>query len=104
MIDHFEGEGFEKAKEEMKLILNDLKLRIQKLKDNPKPDQLPSLMEKIHSDQTRLTKIAAVIGGQVESDFETLCDDLDQFLKVSEDKAAFSQVMDDISILINEIS
>ena len=103
MNNQFDDEGFAKEKEEMRFLIQDLRLRLRKLKDNPVTEQKSGLLDKIHSDLDRLSKMARVIGGQVLLDYSNLHTDIGQFLNVPEDKTAFPQVEADVEILLNEL-
>ena len=89
---------------EMRKVLTDLMLRIKKLEDSPKKDQIPSLMDKIHRDAKRLAVISSYLGGQVLSDYEVFRADLEHYLNVPDDELAYSQVSDDAAILLNELT
>lgn len=97
-------ESEQKQKEEMRRILQDLLLRVKKLEDSPKEEQVAILLDKINSDQARMDKIAHDIGGQILLDFNMFSQDLKQYLEVPDDKAAYPQIVDDAAILLNELS
>ncbi len=91
-------------KMEMHKILKDLMLRIKKLEDNPREEQVPAMLEKIRLDHDRLSKIAQGIGGQVFADYMVFSSDLEHYLTVTEDQAAYRQLADDAAILMNGLS
>lgn len=91
-------------KSEMHKILKDLMLRIKKLEDNPREEQVPKMLEKIRLDHDRLKKMAEAIGGQIFADYLVFSSDLDHYLTVEEDRAAYRQLVDDAAILLNSLS
>lgn len=90
-------------KKEMHKVLQDLMLRIKKLEDNPREEQVPKMLEKIRLDHDRLKKMAEGIGGQIFSDYMIFSSDLDHYLTVEEDRAAYCQLVDDAAILLNAL-
>lgn len=97
------NEAERKQREEMRRILQDLLLRVKKLENGPREEQIAILLDKIYSDQARIDKIAHEIGGQILLDFNMFSQDLKQYLEVPEDKAAYPQIVDDAAILLNEL-
>ncbi|MEX0961760.1 MAG: hypothetical protein WDZ28_02755 [Simkaniaceae bacterium] len=91
-------------KEEMKSLINDLMLRVRKLENVPREEQVSIIMDKIESDKARLDKIAHFIGGQILLDFNMFASDLNQYLKVPDDRSAYPQLADDAAILLNALS
>ena len=90
-------------KKEMHKVLQDLMLRIKKLEDNPREEQVPKMLEKIRLDNDRLKKMAEGIGGQILADYLIFSSDLEHYLKVEEDRAAYLQLVDDAAILLNAL-
>ena len=92
------------AKQEMKKLLNDVVLRIQKLNHHPREEQIPEIKGQITKNIAELSQIAGNIGGQIETDFAIFQNDLTQFLNVPEDRTAWPQLNDDAAILLNQLS
>jgi|GEM_PF-2187571 len=91
-------------KDEMRHVLQDLMLRIKKVEDAPREEHLRVLLDRIQSDRVLLDKMAHHIGGQILLDFNMFCSDLEQYLEVPDDKAAYPQVADGAAILLHGLS
>ena len=67
-------------------------------------EQVSKMLEKIRLDHDRLKKMAKGIGGQILADYLIFSSDLEHYLTVEEDRAAYRQLVDDAAILLNGLS
>lgn len=83
-------------------VLSDLMLRLKKLEDRPPEEQIASLTEQIEDDKHQLDILVNTLSDGIKEDFSVFKEDLEHYLHVPEDTAAFRQVKDDAAILMGQ--